>query len=276
MNREHDNFERTVVLPRPGGRASSQIGTNSPATGGRSFDMPLHPDFRLEAAGINPIVKSAARLLSLITTLRHTLSHDDIPSLRRGLIDEVNLFESGARSRGIPSDSIMLARYLLCSVIDEAILSTPWGSGGEWAEQTLLSTFHNESQGGDRFFKILDDLLSSPQVNLDLLELIYICLSLGFRGRYLILDNGEYALENLRSNLFEQIQNQRGSPDVELSENWRPKTDYGEKISRILPIWVALAIGGALSILLFIGLSLGLEQSVQPMIDALNQIDSFQ
>ncbi len=51
---------------------------------------------------------------------------------------------------------MLLARYALCTALDEAVLSTPWGSGGDWGKQSLLITVHNEAWGGEKVFQLLD------------------------------------------------------------------------------------------------------------------------
>ena len=50
----------------------------------------------------------------------------------------------------------------------------------------FLTYFHNETWGGEKVYILLDKLLAEPKRYIDLLEFIYICFSLGFRGRYKI------------------------------------------------------------------------------------------
>jgi len=45
--------------------------------------------------------------------------------------------------------------YVLCSLLDETVLGTPWGSESVWAGQGLLIGFHNEAWGGEKFFLAL-------------------------------------------------------------------------------------------------------------------------
>ena len=79
------------------------------------------------------------------------------------------------------------------------VLSTPWGGESEWSHQSLLSTFHNETLGGEKFFLILERVMPDPATNLELLELMYLCLSIGFKGKYLLQASGEQQLEDLRA-----------------------------------------------------------------------------
>ena len=47
-------------------------------------------------------------------------------------------FENDAALAGVPREAIVAARYILCTFLDETAASTPWGSGGVWAKETLL------------------------------------------------------------------------------------------------------------------------------------------
>ena len=58
--------------------------------------------------------------------------------------------------------------------------------------------FHNETWGGEKFFVLLSRLTDRPGNNRDLLELLYVCLALGFEGRYRVLQNGKSQLEAVR------------------------------------------------------------------------------
>ena len=89
----------------------------------------------------------------------------------------------GVRGTGQSAiESIIAARYILCTFLDETAASTPWGSGGVWATDTLLVRFHNETWGGEKVFLLLSKLAEDPRRNRDLLQLIYACLALGFEG----------------------------------------------------------------------------------------------
>ena len=73
-------------------------------------------------------------------------------------------------------ETVLAARYVLCTFLDEIVLGTPWGSESVWSTQSLLSSFHNETWGGEKFFLILDSMLQDPAGNINLIELMYVCL----------------------------------------------------------------------------------------------------
>ena len=58
----------------------------------------------------------------------------DVAGLRRHALDEIRRFEEQARASGVRSEIVLAARYTLCAGLDEAVLSTPWGTQSEWAQ----------------------------------------------------------------------------------------------------------------------------------------------
>ena len=109
------------------------------------------------------------------------------------------------------------ARYVLCSVIDEAVVTTAWGSRSDWSKISLLSRFHNETFGGEKVFQLLERLSRDPVKHLAMLELMYLCLSMGFEGKYRVMARGEVQLEEVRDALYRQIRHVRGdSPSLSM------------------------------------------------------------
>src|SRR5438046_61982 len=128
---------RTFIKPNPGGRTNPQRPTDPL----RSDPLPEHgaPD-----TGLNPLVALANRLLLVVTQLRATRHVDDPVTLRNALAQGVRDFVAQAGSAGIAPERVMAARYVLCTMIDEAAADTPWGGSGVWARNSLLAMFHNE------------------------------------------------------------------------------------------------------------------------------------
>jgi len=167
--------------------------------------------------GANPLESAAAPLLTLLGRLRDAPSHPDPAELRNSVIAEIKAFEAKAQDLDIDRETIFWARYVLCASIDEMVLTTPWGNSSIWQQQSLLITLHNEAWGGEKFFQLLQKLVQNPGRNIELLELMYLCLSFGFEGRYRPLPDGYQQLQLLRDNLYRTIRNQRGEYEQELS-----------------------------------------------------------
>jgi type VI secretion system protein ImpK len=222
---------------------------------------------------VNPLVSCAAGLLTIAAELRATVAHPDPAGLREGLVRQVREFETCARAKGLVDAVVLPARYVLCALIDESVLDTPWGTESVWSRQGLLISFHNETWGGEKFFGALDRLLAYPSGNLHLLELMYLCLALGFEGRYRARADGRAQLERVREQLFQTIRTQRGDPDPELSLHWQGAKVRRDPLIHQLPLWVFSAIAGLLLAGLFAFYSISLNRDSDPVFLSLSQLD---
>ena len=140
-----------------------------------------------------------------IDRIQNSYDIGELQDVRNSLIEDINFFADAANKKGIDNSQTMLARYVLCTFSDEMIGTTYWGKDKGWANSSLLGHFYNETYGGDKFFKILEQLLRAPAKYVDLLELMYVCLSLGFEGKYRIQNRGKMELDSIRESLFRQI-----------------------------------------------------------------------
>ena len=184
----HDPFggdgDRTIMKPTPGGqRPGGALPPSPPAQRSQAIDTSAVGDISIRTGGGNGLLNAAGPLFALVSQLRASVSHPDPLSLQAHVAQEIVNFEAKAR-QSEPPEQVLAARYALCTLLDETALSTPWGNESQWAAQTLLVRFHNEARGGEKFFQILERLTQDPARNLNLLELLYVCLALGFEGKF--------------------------------------------------------------------------------------------
>jgi type VI secretion system protein ImpK len=258
--------DATILRPRPGRRPAAPAPGAAPAppaggapppagwpgAGAAPAPEPISPSApgsgvaEFVGAGRNPILQAAVPLLVLAGRLRGQIANADVEGLRRQCAQEIRSFEDRSKRAGVPDADVLAARYALCTVIDEAVLNTPWGAQSGWAGQSLLVTFHREAQGGDKFFQILDRLLGEPQRYLPLLELWYVCLSLGFEGRYRLDDRGAMRLADIRRDLMQRIEQLRGKAEPALSPHWKGVEDKRNAVLRLLPLWVVVVAAAAI------------------------------
>jgi type VI secretion system protein ImpK len=289
-NNSDDPFapsDATILRPRPGARRPSPAPAGGPAPAAPppappSYQptppLPRHASAPAPSAptgapgfneflltGINPLVQAAIPLLVLAGRLRGQVAQADVEALRRQTIQEVRSFEDRARQAGVPAEDTMAARYALCTAIDEAVLNTPWGSQSGWSSQSLLVTFHREAFGGEKFFQILERVSSEPGRYLHLLELLYLCLALGFEGRYRLDDRGQSQLADIRLDLFRRIQAHRGAVAQDLSPRWKGVQDKRNNIVRLVPLWVVATACAAILVITLIVLNARLSSRAEPV-----------
>jgi type VI secretion system protein ImpK len=254
---EPEDAERTVIRPVPGGRARQpeRIDPVTPpaAPAGRAAAPADAPE--LVATGVNPLVAAAAPLLQLMARLPNTLQHPDPGELRERAVRAMHTFEERARALDLPRELLAPAHYALCASLDDVVLNTPWGSTGVWDANSLVSTFHKEVRSGERFFQLLGQMRQNPGLYLPVLELMYLCLSLGFQGQYRLSPRGPAELDRLREETYAVIVRQRQAPDPELSPHWKGVSAPYRGTRPVLPVWVAACIGAALLAVMFVWLS---------------------
>ena len=138
------------------------------------------------------------------------------------------------------------ANYALCAALDDVALATPWGQASGWATHSLVSTFHQEVRSGERFFDMLSSMQKEPGRYRQALEISYLCLSLGFRGRYRLDSRGPAELDRIREGLYQLLVQLRGNWERELSPHWRGVDAPHRSLGRSVPAWVAAAVAAAL------------------------------
>lgn len=247
--------ERTVIKPKPRAPGSAAAPPPSAPMGGEPLPAELG-----ELALLNPVVSAAGKLLVLMGQLRNRVHAPNVPALRASTADAVNQFDAAVRRAGVPNDSVMAARYVLCTALDEAVANTPWGAQAGWNKQSLLVQFHNETWGGEKVFQLLARLAQDVPTHRHLLELIYSVLALGFEGRYRVVENGRAQLDSVRQRLAELIAKERPPVEAELSPHWRGQGAGTVRLRESLPMWVFAAGFALLLALAWFGFRLALNQ----------------
>ena len=258
----HD-AEPTLLMPAPGGQAT--VVMKRPAAA-RAAAPSAALELQRMVAGINPLVGAAATLLALVPQLRRTTAHKDPAALREQLLAWIAEFETQSAAGGVPRTKITAARYLLCSFIDEVIAQTPWGTASPWAERNLLQEFHEERSGGEKAFQLLERLGQEPEANADLLELFYICLRLGFEGRYRQTPSGRATLDALATRVLEVIRPADVAASARtLAPRWQGVRVPAQRDRAVLPLWVLLALTAALVLGVFFAFNARIDALAQPV-----------
>jgi type VI secretion system protein ImpK len=263
---EPEDNERTVVRPVPGGRrappaAASALSASPPSRpeGQAAAAIPIGEGAESGAMGVNPLVAAAAPLLQLLARLPNTLQHPDPGELRERAVRAIHAFEQRAREFDLPREILPPAHYALCASIDDVVLNTPWGSTGVWDANSLVSIFHKEVRSGERFFQLLGQMRQTPGLYLPVIELMYLCMSLGFQGQYRLSPRGPAELDRLREETYAIILRQRQAPEPELSPHWKGLAAPYRGVRPSVPIWVAASAGLAVLAGLFVWLLMSLN-----------------
>jgi type VI secretion system protein ImpK len=249
----------TFIRPKPAGW------TSPPANGDALHDLAALQETAPADHGLNPLLAVANRLLLLAPHLARTRHVADLDALRASLAQGVREFEAAAKELGIAPERVMAARYVLCTLLDEAASTTPWGGAGAWGRHNLLAEFHNEGSGGEKVFQLMARLAEKPEANLDLLQLIYAALAVGFEGRYRTMEGGRTQLDAVRARLGQIIRQQTGPHPTALADHWAAPAVAPRRVLS----WLPLAASAAVLLLLlgaaYVALSKSLADRADPV-----------
>ncbi|AZL84504.1 hypothetical protein EIJ81_07670 [Aliivibrio salmonicida] len=188
------------------------------------------------------LLNSATELFAILVTLSRQGEPRDINRFRQRLLDEISVFrQRGAHLEYHPS-IIEKSCFVLCAAFDEAILYTQWGESARWENHSLLSKVFSQRNGGEAFFTLLDKASQQPAKLVDFLELQYVLLMLGFKGRF--RHDNENVLHEIQSNVYSIIRHYR-------SESVLPVPKIPELIEGKQP-WLMLSMSKTLVIAFFI------------------------
>jgi type VI secretion system protein ImpK len=201
-------------------------------------------------------------LFSFASYLRESRSYDRDDTLYEGILELFFSMEKRARDAKIPEEDIQEARYAIAAFYDETL---------KW-ESRLERRFFNSSIAGDEFFDKLDQMLErvkGTEPPYGVLEVYYICLTLGFGGRYI----GESSkLQRYIRKLQEIL---KAETTGKLSPNGeRPAETIQKQRSRI-PSWAMYAVAGAGVLIIVFALIFFKIRMADWANNAVSQIQSF-
>lgn len=248
--------EATIAIPTPGRKRDAVAPTPvaAPAAGSEVAAVDVG-----DLGGLNPLVAAANRVLAISVQVRHALKHPNPAGLRASLRESIATFERTALASGYGDDIVAAASIALGALVDESAASTPWGAA--WA-----------TSGSDSVFPLLEKYLSNPADNRDLLEFFYVCLALGYEGRYRQMPDGRNALAELRGKLYERVRTQRPARDGELSGRWRGVIAPARRPAGVLGVWAAASGVALVLALLYVGYSVSLGSLSDPVAREMAQL----
>ncbi len=210
-------------------------------------------------AGLNPLVDAAACLFSMMGKLKQLSSHQELHKLQQELLQEINLFQDAAKAQNYTSEYLLVSRYALCATFDDIIANTPWGSHGQWDHYSLLSTLNQEATQHDRFFIVLDRISKEPDLYIDLMELMYLCLSFGYKGSYRATEFSHTQLDQIINALYKRIRAHRGDFSKSLSPFPIRNNMAHRQRTKKIPSWLIVLITLGIILGLFTGLGFLLD-----------------
>lgn len=223
------------------------------------------PEENLDLPGL------CSEFLMLIMQIRVTRQLDDPATLRARVKDLLSRLDSKARSAGIEFEQLELAKFALVVFLDEAITGIDFADKDSWLASPLQMELYNRYDAGEEFFKRLQQVRQRPQANLQALEIYYLCLVAGFKGKYHHSDPETLRglIEDIRAEIFRFRETR--IPQT-LSPHGKPEESVLEVVSKDIPAWVIGVVAVAIGVLFFIVMSFLIEGAADDAVRAIREV----
>lgn len=229
------------------------------------------PPIHVPEAGLNPLVDAASYVFTIMGKLHFTKHYKNLEKLKTELVQEVENFRETIQAYDYDGDYIdeyiLISCYSLCSALDNIIANTTWGNQGKWELYSLVDHYKQSSLSHENILIILERLVSEPDVYIDVMEFIYICLNLGltFKNPSYGSEFSNEQLEQITYSLYKRIRTQRGNYNKTLtpfslkqimSQNTRSAPQTSSK-------WLNVMLLGSVVVALMTGGKFWFDQQVQ-------------
>ena len=161
---------------------------------------------------------------------------------------------------------------LFAIVLDEFIMTSPWGEDTGWENLTLVANLFGFRDGGDRFYNVADRALMQPKALHDFLQIVYVFLKLGYRGRF--VEGHEQERDRLIGRLENALDlNPREKPPAEFGRVPEATQSPARVLGATAKLVGALATVAIITAAMFIGIAQEIRTSAGKIEARVSQID---
>ena len=209
----------------------------------------LHDALKVRELGAgsssNPLLAAAASLLILLGRLRTGLVELQVAPLMEHVTREIDRFERNALIAGVNPHEVLVAKYVLSGTADDIVQNLPGGDRGDWQQYSMVARFFHKRDSGVGFFQEAEKAMQAPAQHYNLLELMLVCLSLGFEGQFRTAPNGAADLARIRSAIYESLRRVNPRPDEDISVMWQPVVQGRGRRFSAIPVPAVLGVCAA-------------------------------
>ena len=216
----------------------------------------------------NDLVRFAGPIFDLILRLRAGIVQPS-NKLRPKVAKLLDDFEKRAERYRFNHKIVRVSKFALASFVDETVLTNNFPLKEEWEKNPLQLEYFGEQLAGDKFFDKLKKMLKQIKVTADAVEIYYVCMLLGFKGRYAVYEQEKF-LSIMQKTANALVKIGKIVP-TELSPNWLANDQPEPPKKRGMPIWAKVAAFGGLAfaVLVYLGMFLLSSKFLSDSIDKL-------
>jgi len=207
----------------------------------------------------NDLVRFAGPIFDLVLRLKAGIvqpSNDLRPKCAK-LLDD---FEKRAERYRFNHKIVRVSKFALASFIDEVVLTNSFPLKEEWEKYALQLEYFGEQLAGNKFFEKLEAMLKQMKVTGDAVEIYYVCMLLGFKGRYAVYEQDKL-LSVMQRTADALVKIGRIKP-TELSPHWLANDQPEPPKKRGMPTWAKISAASGLGVAIIIYMALFLVSSL--------------
>jgi type VI secretion system protein ImpK len=168
-------------------------------------------------------------------------------------------FEKRAERYRFNHKIIQVSKFALASFVDETVLTNNFPLKDEWEKYPLQLEYFGEQLAGNKFFDKLAGMLKQIEATADAVEIYYVCMLLGFKGRYAVYEH-EKLLATMQQTANALVKVGRISA-VELSPHWLANDQPEPPKKKGMPVWAKISAFSGLGLAFIIYLIMFLMSS---------------
>ncbi|HJQ68320.1 MAG TPA: type IVB secretion system protein IcmH/DotU [Blastocatellia bacterium] len=206
---------------------------------------------RGRARADNDLVGLATPVLQEIMQIKAGVASPSI-ELRRLIDAQLKQLEERGEALGYRDRQLQTIKFALAAFIDETVLIADFPLREQWEEYPLQLEYVGEHLAGLTFFERLEAMMKNPdtEADIDVVEVCYLCLLLGYKGKYNIYY--EEQLKQVIASVAEFLRRAGRLQQSALSPHWKV-TDQPEPVRDLgSPRWMKIAGGVAIAAVLLI------------------------
>lgn len=224
-----------------------------------------------ERANKNDLVAFAGPVFDLILRLKAGIVQPSM-DLRPKIHSLLEDFEKRGERYRFSSKIIQVSKFALASFVDETVLTNNFQLKEEWEKNALQLEYFGEQLAGNKFFEKLQAMLKQIDVTADAVEIYYVCMLLGFKGRYAIYEK-EKLLATMQQTANALVKAGKIKP-VELSPHWLANDQPEPPQPRKMPTWAKISAlaGLCLAFIIYMVMFLVSSSFLQTAMEKLNSL----
>ena len=208
-----------------------------------------------------------SKSLLFVLHLRSSGRYADAQTMRQRCKELLTEFEEESDRLGFEAKDMQAIKYAIVAFIDETVLASDWEQKDTWAANPLQLDIYKHYGAGEHFFELLDQTQTRPQI----LEVFYLCMALGFKGKYRLRQQEH--IQVLVEETQDTLRRLKGQGQLQaLLSPGGQRDEVMERFHRRLPPWIAPVATTVVGLFIYYLAGAGLSDEAEKALQIINTL----